>query len=117
MNRVLIFVNPRAVHPKKQEVFFGPHDMKKFLVKNDNAYCNMCLKKGVMYVCASRDHDRIHCPIGGFHLCQVCFDLLCKNKYIEAQVVQEAKPVEKPIQGTVVGTQDNRKVPALPQKN
>ena len=92
MNRVIIFVNPVAVHPKKQEVFFGPHDMKKFLELNMKAYCNMCLKKGVMYVCASIDHDRIHCPIGGFHLCQDCFDILRKRMYIQAEVVQEAKP-------------------------
>ena len=90
MNSVIIFVNPKAVHPKassnKREVLFGPHDMKKFLKLNMKAYCNMCLKKGVMYVCASIDHDRIHFPIGGFHLCQECFDRMCSEKNIEREV-------------------------------
>lgn len=53
--------------------------MKK---EKSDAYCNLCLKKGVEYVCASVDHDRIHRPIGGFHLCASCFEKLGLRKYV-----------------------------------
>jgi hypothetical protein len=69
MITLLIWMNPKALHPKQEEIEFNPHDMRE--LKSD-AYCNLCLKKGVMYVCASVDHDRIHRPIGGFHLCETC---------------------------------------------
>lgn len=95
MNKVIIFINPRAVHPKREEVFFEPHDIRKYIKLNTNAYCNMCLKKGVMYVCASRDHDRIHRPVGGFHLCQDCFDRM-SSRPIMADVV-ETVPVVRAV--------------------
>ena len=74
---IFIYMHPRSVRPKKEKVTFNPHDMKK---EKSDAYCNLCLKKGVEYVCASVDHDRIHRPIGGFHLCASCFEKLGLRK-------------------------------------
>ncbi len=96
MNKVIIFINPKALHPKKKEVFFRPHDIRKYIKLNTNAYCNMCLKKGVIYTCASIDHDRIHSPIGGFHLCQECFDRMYLKNLVVADVVHKASMPSAP---------------------
>ena len=65
-----MFVHPELLSAEKRKVEFEKHELLK---KEDPlSYCNMCLKKGVSWICVRREHARIHKL--GFHLCQKCYD-------------------------------------------